>query len=231
MSTSTLAAALPFLDGGPKDLLAEGDAEDARRAVAAARRAFDGEGPWRRMKPAERPCGRWTTPSRPTSRSPWNSPINNVLWKVAPVLASGCTMVLKPAEEASLVALRIDELLAGVGVPGGVVNIVTGFGETVGATLTEHPDVDKVTFTGSTVSGQHIVRAAAGNLKRVTLELGGKSPDVVFADADLRRAVAGASMGVFANSGQACCAGTRIFVEGPIYQDFVDAASEYAAQL
>ena len=162
---------------------------------------------------------------------PWNSPVNNVLWKVAPVLASGCTMVLKPAEEASLVALRIGELATEVGIPDGVVNIVTGMGETVGATLAAHPDVDKVAFTGSTATGQHIVRAAAGNLKRVTLELGGKSPDVVFADADLRRAVAGASMGVFANSGQACCAGTRIFVERPIYQDFVDAACEYAAKL
>ena len=119
--------------------------------------------------------------------------LNNVLWKLAPVLASGCTMVLKPAEEASLVALRIGELLAGAGVPDGVVNIVTGMGETAGTRLAEHPDVDKVAFTGSTEVGRHIVRAAAGNLKRVTLELGGKSPDVVFADADLRRAVPGAA--------------------------------------
>jgi aldehyde dehydrogenase (NAD+) len=317
---------LPFLDGKPKELLiggawapaasgrtfpsidpstgkviaelAEGDAEDADRAVAAARRAF--EGPWRAVTPAERqslvwsladaveanfeelryleavdmgmPIGRapgagadkavevlryfagWATKvqgetlpnSMPwsiltytlkepvgvvASIIPWNSPISNVLWKVAPVLASGCTMVLKPAEEASLVALRIGELATEVGLPDGVVNVVTGVGETVGAALVAHPDVDKVAFTGSTVTGQHIVRAAAGNLKRVTLELGGKSPDVVFADADLRRAVAGASMGVFANSGQACCAGTRVFVERPIYQDFVDAAAEYAGRL
>ncbi|WP_426574479.1 aldehyde dehydrogenase family protein [Aquihabitans sp. McL0605] len=162
---------------------------------------------------------------------PWNSPINNVLWKLAPVLATGCTMVLKPAEEASLVPLRIGELLAEAGLPDGVVNIVTGPGETVGVALTEHRDVDKVAFTGSTATGQAIVRASAGNLKRLTLELGGKSPDVVFADADLRRAVAGATMGVFMNSGQACTAGTRIFVERPIYQDFIDAASEYAQKL
>jgi aldehyde dehydrogenase (NAD+) len=278
--------------------LAEGGAEDADRAVAAARAAV--EGPWRGVTPAERqsivwavadaveahveelrhleaidmglPIGPapgagadkavevlryfagWATKvqgdtlpnSMPwsiftytlkepvgvvASIIPWNSPINNVLWKLAPVLASGCTMVLKPAEEASLVALRIGELLTEAGVPDGVVNIVTGFGETVGARLTEHPDVDKVAFTGSTAVGQQIVRAAAGNLKRVTLELGGKSPDVVFADAELRRAVAGASMGVFANSGQACCAGTRIFVERPIYDDFVEAAAAYAAKL
>ena len=162
---------------------------------------------------------------------PWNSPISNVLWKVAPVLASGCTMVLKPAEEASLVALRIGEVLAGAGLPDGVVNIVTGRGETVGAALTNHPGVDKVAFTGSTAVGQEIVRAAAGNLKRVTLELGGKSPDVVFADADLSKAVPGAAMGVFANSGQACCAGTRIFVERPIHDEFVAAAAELAEGL
>jgi aldehyde dehydrogenase (NAD+) len=140
-------------------------------------------------------------------------------------------MVLKPAEEASLVALRIGEIATGLGLPPGVLNVVTGFGETVGAALTAHPGVDKVAFTGSTAVGQEIVRAAAGNLKRVTLELGGKSPDIVFADADLGRAVPGAAMGVFANSGQACCAGTRIFVERPIYEDFVAAAVEFAGTL
>jgi aldehyde dehydrogenase (NAD+) len=140
-------------------------------------------------------------------------------------------MVLKPAEEASLVALRIGELLSEVGLPDGVVNIVTGYGETVGARLAEHPDVDKVAFTGSTVTGQSIVRASAGNLKKVTLELGGKSPDVIFADAELRRAVPGASMAVFGNSGQACCAGTRVFVERPIYEQFAEAMIAYAAKL
>ncbi|MQY25706.1 aldehyde dehydrogenase family protein [Nocardia aurantia] len=161
---------------------------------------------------------------------PWNSPINNVLWKLAPVLASGCTMVLKPAEEASLVALRIGELLSGTDLPDGVVNIVTGFGE-AGAALVEHPGVDKVAFTGSTATGQAIVRASAGNLKRLTLELGGKSPDVVFADADFRRAVPGVAMGVFGNSGQACCAGTRIFVERPIFEEFAAALTAYTAKL
>jgi aldehyde dehydrogenase (NAD+) len=140
-------------------------------------------------------------------------------------------MVLKPAEEASLVALRIGELLSQAGVPDGVVNIVTGFGETVGAALAAHPGVDKIAFTGSTTTGQSIVRAAAGNLKKVTLELGGKSPDVVFADADLRRAVPGAAMGVFGNSGQACCAGTRVFVERPVYEQFADAMAAYATKL
>ena len=161
---------------------------------------------------------------------PWNSPINNVLWKVAPVLASGCTMVLKPAEEAGLVALRIGELLQEVGAPPGVVNIVTGFGAT-GAALVAHPGVDKVAFTGSTAVGQEILRSAAGDLKRVTLELGGKSPDIVFADADLDKAIPGAAMGVFANSGQACCAGTRIFVERPVYDQFVERAAEFAGKL
>ncbi|MCL9761602.1 aldehyde dehydrogenase family protein [Frankia sp. AiPa1] len=162
---------------------------------------------------------------------PWNRPISNAIWKIAPVLATGCTMVLKPAEEASLTAIRIGELLLEAGVPAGVVNIVTGFGETVGAALTEHDGVDKVAFTGSTAVGKHIVRASAGNLKRVTLELGGKSPDVVFADADLDKAVPGAAMAVFSNSGQICCAGTRIYVERPIYDEFVERLSAFARGL
>jgi aldehyde dehydrogenase (NAD+) len=162
---------------------------------------------------------------------PWNRPISNAIWKIAPVLATGCTMVLKPAEEASLAAVRLGELIAEAGIPDGVVNIVTGPGETVGAALTEHLDVDKVAFTGSTAVGQRIIKASAGNLKRVTLELGGKSPDVVFADANLDRAVPGAGMGVFSNSGQVCCAGTRIFVERPIYQEFVERVSAFANSL
>ncbi|MWA03549.1 aldehyde dehydrogenase family protein [Actinomadura sp. LD22] len=162
---------------------------------------------------------------------PWNRPISNAVWKIAPVLATGCTMVLKPAEEASLVALRLGELLLGIGLPEGVVNIVTGHGEGVGAALTGHPGVDKVAFTGSTETGRRIVRASAGNLKRLSLELGGKSPDVVFADADLAKAIPGAAMGVFYNSGQVCCAGTRIFVERPVYDEFVDGASEFAKKL
>jgi aldehyde dehydrogenase (NAD+) len=313
----------PFLDGRPKRLLiggqwveaasgqtfpsvnpstgvviadlAEADAADADRAVAAARAAF--EGPWRRMKPRDRqgllwaladavqahydelrllevldmgsPIGRRRSGSTPAWEAevlryfagwatkihgetipnsipgsvlsytlrepvgvvaaivPWNRPISNAIWKIAPVLATGCTMVLKPAEEASLAALRLGELLTEAGLPDGVVNIVTGFGS-AGAALAEHADVDKVAFTGSTETGRRIIHAAAGNLKRVSLELGGKSPDVVFADADLSRAIPGAAMGVFANSGQVCCAGTRIFVERPVYDEFVDGVSAFA---
>ncbi|NKQ54430.1 aldehyde dehydrogenase family protein [Amycolatopsis sp. K13G38] len=162
---------------------------------------------------------------------PWNRPVNNAIWKIAPVLATGCTMVLKPAEEACLASLRLGELLTEAGVPDGVVNIITGFGETAGAALTEHPGVDKVAFTGSTTVGREIVKASAGNLKRVSLELGGKSPDVVFADADLDRAIPGAAMGVFAFSGQVCCAGTRIYVERPVYDEFVEGVSEFAGRL
>jgi aldehyde dehydrogenase (NAD+) len=159
---------------------------------------------------------------------PWNRPVSNAIWKLAPALAAGCTVVLKPAEEASLAALRIGELVTEAGFPAGVVNVITGFGEPAGSALTEHPGVDKVAFTGSTEVGQRIIAAAAGNLKRVTLELGGKSPDVVFADADLARAIPGAAMGVFANTGQICCAGTRIYVERPVYQEFVAGISEFA---
>ncbi|HTR70540.1 MAG TPA: aldehyde dehydrogenase family protein [Mycobacteriales bacterium] len=162
---------------------------------------------------------------------PWNRPISNAIWKMAPVLATGCTMILKPAEQASLAPLRLGELLTEVGIPDGVVNIVTGFGATVGAALAEHPGVDKVAFTGSTATGQQIVRASAGNLKRVSLELGGKSPDIVFADADLAKAVPGAAMSVFTNSGQVCCAGTRIFVERPIYAEFVESLARFADSL
>lgn len=162
---------------------------------------------------------------------PWNGPLSNALWKIAPVLATGCTMILKPAEEAGLTALRLGELICELGIPDGVVNILTGFGETVGAALASHPEVDKVAFTGSSFTGQEIVKAAAGNLKRVSLELGGKSPDVVFADADLAKAVPGAAMAVFANSGQICCAGTRVLVERSIYDDVVAGIAEVARSL
>ena len=162
---------------------------------------------------------------------PWNSPLAAPVWKVAPALATGCTLVLKPAEEAPLGPLRLAELLQELDLPPGVVNVVTGFGETAGAALTAHPGVDKIGFTGSTETGQAIVRAAAGTMKRVHLELGGKSPDIVFADADLDAAVAGASMGVFANNGQVCCAGTRIFVERLVYDEFVERFSAVASKL
>ena len=153
---------------------------------------------------------------------PWNSPVASTLWKLGPVLASGCTAVLKPAEEAPLTPLRLAELCLEAGVPEGVVNVVTGAGEIVGAALAADPQVDKVAFTGSFSTAQHIVRASAGNLKRLSLELGGKSPNIVFADADLDVAAVGAANAVFPNSGQICSAGTRLFVERRIYDEFVE---------
>ncbi len=140
-------------------------------------------------------------------------------------------MVLKPAEEAPLTSLRLAELCQDAGVPPGVVNVVTGYGETAGAALSEHSDVDKVAFTGSHVTGQKIIQASAGNLKRVSLELGGKSPDVVFADADLDAAVPGAGMAVFANSGQICSAGTRLFVGEKIYEEFAARVAAFSKTL
>jgi aldehyde dehydrogenase (NAD+) len=139
--------------------------------------------------------------------------------------------VLKPAEEAPLTPLRLAELCLEAGVPPGVVNVVPGYGETAGAALAAHPDVDKVAFTGSHLTGQSIIRASAGNLKRVSLELGGKSPDIVFADADLTQAVRGSGMAVFANSGQICSAGTRLFVERKIYDEFVGRVADFSKTL
>jgi aldehyde dehydrogenase (NAD+) len=277
--------------------VAEGDAEDINRAVAAARRAF--EGPWSKFKPYERQmlllkladlvekhfeefsrldtldmgapisrtsagrqralgmlryyAGMATTIHGETIENslpgeifsytlkepvgvvgaiiPWNGPLTATIWKIGPVLATGCTVVLKPAEEAPLTPLRFGELCLEAGVPEGVINIVPGYGETAGAALASHWDVDKVAFTGSHLTGQKIIEASAGNLKRVSLELGGKSPDVVFADADLEMAIPGASMAVFANSGQICSAGTRLFVEQRIYDEFVGRAAEFAQGL
>ena len=277
--------------------VAEGDAEDINRAVAAARRAFNG--PWRKAKPFERQnlllrladlveqnfeelatldtldmgapisrtrnnrlrvlgmlrfyAGQATAIHGETIENslpgdyvsftlkepvgvvgaiiPWNAPLASTVWKIGPALATGCTVVLKPAEEAPLTALRVAELCLEAGVPPGVVNVVTGYGETAGAALAAHPDVDKVAFTGSHLTGQKIVQASAGNLKRVSLELGGKSPDVVFADADLEAAVPGAGMAVFANSGQICSAGTRLFVEQKIYEEFTARVAAYGKTL
>ena len=162
---------------------------------------------------------------------PWNGPLGAAVWKIGPVLATGCTIVLKPAEEAPLTVLRLGQLLLEAGVPPGVVNIVPGYGETAGAALAAHPDVDKVAFTGSHITGQKIVHASAGNLKRVSLELGGKSPDIVFADADIEAAVPGAAMAVFANSGQICSAGTRLFVERRVYDEFVGRIADFSKTL
>ncbi|MBT2301987.1 aldehyde dehydrogenase family protein [Variovorax paradoxus] len=162
--------------------------------------------------------------------NPWNGPIGLAIWKICPVLASGCTVVLKPAEQAPLSPLRLAELCMEAGIPPGVVNVVTGFAE-AGSALAAHPGVDKVAFTGSTEVGQKIVRAAAGNLKRMSMELGGKSPNIVFADADLDIAVPGAAMAVFQNSGQICSAGTRLYVQRAIYDEFVEKVALYAKTL
>ncbi|TCP08322.1 aldehyde dehydrogenase family protein [Caldimonas thermodepolymerans] len=162
--------------------------------------------------------------------NPWNGPIGMAVWKLCPVLASGCTVVLKPAEQTPLSSLRLAELCLEAGVPAGVVNVVTGLGD-AGAALAAHPGVDKIAFTGSTQVGRAIVQASAGNLKRLSMELGGKSPNIVFADADLDLAVPGAAQAVFANSGQICSAGTRLFVQRPIYDEFVQRLAEHAARV
>src|SRR6201987_1806885 len=277
--------------------VAEGDAEDINRAVAAARRAF--EGAWSKVKPFERQslllkladlveenfeelsqldtldmgapisrtrgnklrvlgmlryyAGQATALHGETIENslpgeifsytlkepvgvvgaiiPWNGPLAATVWKIGPAIATVCTVLLKPAEEAPLTSLRIAELLMDAGVPPGVINVVPGYGETAGAALASHHDVDKVAFTGSHVTGQSIIRASAGNLKRVSLELGGKSPDIVFADADLDAAVPGAAMAVFANSGQICSAGTRLFVESRIYDEFGGRVAEFGKKL
>ena len=277
--------------------VAEGDAEDVNRAVAAARRAF--EGPWSKFKPYERQAlllklaelvekhfdelsmldtldmgapisrtrgnlqrvlgslryyaGQATAIHGETIENslpgeyvsftlkepvgvvaaiiPWNGPLGSACGKIGPVLATGCTLVLKPAEQTPLTALRLAELCLEAGVPPGVVNVVPGFGETAGHALASHMGVDKVAFTGSHFTGQEIVKASAGNLKRLSLELGGKSPDVVFADADLEAAVPGSGMAVFANSGQICSAGTRLFVERKIYEEFTGRVAEFGNTL
>ncbi|CCV12197.1 phenylacetaldehyde dehydrogenase [Mesorhizobium sp. STM 4661] len=162
---------------------------------------------------------------------PWNAPTAASVWKIGPALATGCTIVLKPSEEAPLTPLLIAEIMNEAGVPAGVVNIVTGTGAEAGAALAEHMGIDKIVFTGSTATGQSIVRASAGNLKRVSLELGGKSPVIVCADADLEKAVPVAAMSVFANSGQICIAGSRLFVERSIHDEFVERLAAYAKGL
>jgi phenylacetaldehyde dehydrogenase len=161
---------------------------------------------------------------------PWNFPLLMAAWKLGPVLAAGCTVILKPAEQTPLSALRLGELMLEAGLPAGVVNIITGFGE-AGAALAAHDDVDKVAFTGSTEVGRLIVKAAAGNLKKVTLELGGKSPNVVYADADIDTAIQGAASAIFFNHGQCCCAGSRLLIEQPIFDEVVAGVSEIARNM
>ena len=157
---------------------------------------------------------------------PWNFPLLMAVWKLGPALACGCTLVLKPAEQTPLTALRLGELACAAGFPEGVINIVPGFGETAGAALAAHPDVDKVAFTGSTEVGRLIVRAAAGNLKKVSLELGGKSPNIVFADADLDPAIAGAASAIFFNQGETCTAGSRLFIEDKVFDRVIEGVAE-----
>jgi phenylacetaldehyde dehydrogenase len=152
-------------------------------------------------------------------------------WKLGPALACGCTVILKPAEQTPLSALRLGELVMEAGFPEGVVNIVPGYGETAGAALAAHPDVDKIAFTGSTEVGKLIVHAAAGNLKKVSLELGGKSPNVVFKDADLDTAIPGAASAIFFNHGQCCCAGSRLYIEKPIFDRVVEGVAEQAKKI
>jgi aldehyde dehydrogenase (NAD+) len=275
--------------------VAEADAADVDRAVAAARRAFE-SGPWSRMSGSERgrllykladlieanrkelaaletldngkplgdsikadlplviACYRyyagWAdklhgrtipingpyfcyTRHEPVGVCaqiiPWNFPLLMQAWKWGPALAAGCTVVLKPAEQTPLSALRVAELAMEAGFPPGVINVLPGYGPTAGAALARHMDVNKVAFTGSTEVGHLIMKAAAeSNLKRVTLELGGKSPNIVFADASQDAAIEGAYFGLFFNQGQCCCAGSRLFVEEKVYDDFLGKVTEKA---
>jgi len=162
---------------------------------------------------------------------PWNFPLLMAAWKLAPALAAGCCVVLKPAEQTPLSALRLGELISEAGFPDGVVNIVPGYGETAGAALAAHDLVDKVAFTGSTEVGKLIVHAATGNLKKVSLELGGKSPNIVFKDADLDTAIGGAASAIFFNHGQCCCAGSRLYVERPVFDEVVEGVASKAKKI
>jgi phenylacetaldehyde dehydrogenase len=162
---------------------------------------------------------------------PWNFPLLMAAWKLGPALATGCTVILKPAEQTPLSALRLGELIEEAGFPPGVVNVVTGFGETAGAALAAHDGVDKVAFTGSTEVGKLILQAARGNLKKVSLELGGKSPNVVFKDSDLDGAIAGAASAIFFNHGQCCAAGSRLYVERSVFDKVVEGVSAQAAKI
>src|SRR5262245_42778264 len=162
---------------------------------------------------------------------PWNFPLLMAAWKLAPALAAGNTVVLKPAEQTPVGAMELGKLIQEAGFPEGVVNIVPGYGETAGAALAAHPGIDKIAFTGSTEVGKLIAKSAAENLTKVSLELGGKAPNIVFADSDLEQAVAGAMMGIFYNQGQVCCAGSRLFVEESVKDEFVGKLSEKAGKI
>ncbi len=162
---------------------------------------------------------------------PWNFPLLMAAWKLGPALATGCTVVLKPAEQTPLSALLLAELIAEAGFPDGVVNVVPGYGETAGAALAAHPDVDKIAFTGSTEVARLIVQAAAGNLKKVSLELGGKSPNIVFADAEMKSTIPGTASAIFFNHGQCCCAGSRLYVEHKMFDDVVSGVVDQAKKI
>ena len=162
---------------------------------------------------------------------PWNFPLLMAAWKLAPALAAGNTVVLKPAEQTPVGAMELASLIQEAGFPDGVVNIVPGYGETAGAALASHPGIDKVAFTGSTEVGKIIAKAAADNLTKVSLELGGKAPNIVFADADLDQAVNGAMMGIFFNQGQVCCAGSRLFLDARVKDEFLDRFKERAGRV
>ena len=163
--------------------------------------------------------------------TPWNGPVTALSWKLGPSLAAGCTSVFKPSEETPLSSLKIGELLIEAGLPAGVVNIIPGFGDPVGAAMSKHPGIDKIAFTGSTEVGRIITRNAAENLKKVSLELGGKSPMLVFADADLEQAINGTAMGIFNNAGQVCVAGSRLYVEKAVYQEVLEGVVQVAEKL
>ncbi|RWR12162.1 aldehyde dehydrogenase family protein [Siminovitchia fortis] len=159
---------------------------------------------------------------------PWNFPLMMAAWKIAPALATGCTVVLKPAEQTPLSALYLAELAAEAGFPEGVINVVPGFGETAGAALVKHPDVNKIAFTGSTVVGKSIMKTAADTLKRVTLELGGKSPNIILPDADLTKATPGVFSGIMANQGEVCSAGSRVYIQKNMFDNVVSDLVTYA---
>jgi len=162
---------------------------------------------------------------------PWNFPLLMAAWKLAPALAVGCTSILKPAQQTPLSALRLGELIMEAGFPAGVVNIVTDFGSGAGAPLAAHPAVDKIAFTGSTEVGKMILQAAAGNPKKVSLELGGKAPNIVLKDMDVQTAIAGAAHAIFFNQGQVCCAGSRLYVEKGVFDQVVEGVAEHAKKI
>ncbi|MGK0500764.1 MAG: phenylacetaldehyde dehydrogenase [Oceanicoccus sp.] len=162
---------------------------------------------------------------------PWNFPLIMAVAKLGPALAAGCTCILKPAEDTSLSALRLAELTAEAGLPDGVLNVITGHGHNVGAAIAAHPGIDKVSFTGSIATGKAIVNASSGNLKKVTLELGGKAPNIILADADLQKAIAGSAMGIFFNSGQVCTAASRLYVHETVYDEVLAGITAIAKSL